>query len=83
MGFRSGEIGRQVQKCGAFGFDSFLSSAHFVGKQIVHNDDIAWIDLGDEHMFNISQKSIPIHGSVGNYWGDQASERKPAMKVVV
>ena len=37
-------IGRQIDEAGAGGFDHLLYACHFVGRQIVHDEDIA-----DEH----------------------------------
>jgi len=49
-------VGRQVAQACAGGFDGLSDAMDFVGRQIVHDDDLAGPQLGDERLFDIGEK---------------------------
>ena len=54
-----GAVGRQEEKLGAGGFDAFADPRALVAGEIVHDDDIASAQLGDQDFLDIG-----LEGSV-------------------
>ena len=38
-----------------------------VGGQIVHDDDVAWPQLGNERLFDIGEKGVAVHRAVEDH----------------
>ena len=52
-------------------------------RQIVHNHDVAWPQLGNERLFDIGEKGLAVHRAVEDHRRSDAVVAKPAVKVVV
>lgn len=57
-------VGRQVPKPGAGGLDHLPDGRRFMTSQIVHDDDVAWLQHGDELLFYIGAKALAVDWSV-------------------
>ena len=55
-----GGVRRQEQEFGAGGPDSAADGLALVAAKIVHDDDVAWLQGGDEELFDVSQEAQAI-----------------------
>src|SRR5262249_29848377 len=55
-------IGRQVEQAGAAGLDGLAHSGDLVAAEVVHDDDVAWPQLGGEHLLDIGSEDAAVHG---------------------
>ena len=53
---------------GATGLDGAAHAGNFVGWQIVHDNDIAWRQLGNQKRLDLGQEVLTIHGTVQHPW---------------
>ena len=61
-----GAIGRQIAQCRAGSLNRFPDAGDFVGRQVVHHDDIALAQDRREKMFDIGQETRAIHWPIEN-----------------
>jgi hypothetical protein len=47
-------VGRQVAQLCTAGFDRRADAGHVVGREMVHHDDVAWPQLGCQHLLDPS-----------------------------
>lgn len=79
-------VGRQVTERGAGLFDEFPDTVHFMGSQIVHDDQLTGLQLRTQDVFQISPEDIAIGGCFdrhcshpsGNTDRSQHRQRSPA-----
>ncbi len=45
-----------------------------MSREIVHNDDIAWDEFGNEHLLDISSERLAVHRSVDDHGCGDAAE---------
>lgn len=64
MGFEVGTVGRQVEQAGAGGLDRVTHASGLVGGQVVHDDDVAGLECRHQHLFDIGEKHIAVHGAI-------------------
>jgi hypothetical protein len=64
IGLKSGRVGRQVEECGANGFDGGPHAAGLVCRQIVHDDDVAGIERRSQHLLDVGEESGTGHRPV-------------------
>ena len=57
-GIEVGAVGRQVSQARAGGLDRLFDAMDLVSGQIVHDDDVAWSQLGNERLFDIGEKGL-------------------------
>jgi hypothetical protein len=67
-GIEIGRVLRQVTQFGAGGFDGLFYTSHLVGPKMVHHDNIAAVERGNQALLNIGQKSFSVHGSFNHQW---------------
>ena len=63
-GIEIGGIFREEKEPGASCADGLADGLAFVAAQIVHDDDIAGLERGHEHLFDIDEKALAVDGSV-------------------
>ena len=79
-------VGRQVTERGAGLFNEFPDTVHFMGSQIVHDDQLTGLQLRTQDVFEISPENIAIGGRfdrhrshpTGNTDRSQHCQRSPA-----
>ena len=59
-----GTVGRQKEEPGAFGANGLLGRRAFVGRQIVADDDVAWLEGRGQLRLDIGFEDAPIHRRV-------------------
>ncbi len=75
--------GRQVEQDGAGCLDRIAHAGDFVGRQIVHDDDVAGSQGGDQATLDIGAEDLPVMARSMTKGAVTASARRPATKVVV
>ena len=73
-----GTVGRQVEKFGVLRLDRIPDAGDLVGGQVVHDDDIAWLQSRRQHLLDPSEKAFSVHRSVEQHWRDEACQRQTA-----
>ena len=76
-GIEVGAVGRQVAQACAGGFDGLSDAMDFVGRQIVHDDDLARPQLGDERLFDIGEKGLAVHRAIQDHGRGDAVAAQP------
>ena len=66
-GIEVGAVRRQVSQVSAGGLDRLFDAMDLVSGQIVHDHDVAWPQLGNERLFDIGEKGLPVHRSVEDH----------------
>ena len=66
-GIEVGAVGRQVAQACAGGLDRLSDAMNLMGGQIVHDDDVAWPQLGNERLFDIGEKGLAVHRAVEDH----------------
>ena len=61
-------VGRQEAQLGACGLNRLADGRRFVSRQIVHHDDVAWLECGREDLLDIGEERRAVHGSVERHW---------------
>jgi hypothetical protein len=59
-----GTVSGKVSQFGACGFDGLLDAGHFVAGKIVHHDDVASTQGGDEALLDIGAEALAVHRAV-------------------
>lgn len=59
-----GRVWRQEQQFGPDTLDSLANRIALVGREIVHHHDVAWMQLGNEKLFDPSQKDRAVHRAI-------------------
>jgi hypothetical protein len=59
-------IRRQVEQLGASGFDRLADARSFVAAEVVHDDDVAWLQLGRQHLLDISLEGDAVDRPIEN-----------------
>jgi hypothetical protein len=54
-----------------------------VARQVVHDDDVARLELGNEELLDIGFEGCGVDGAVEDGGATRPSRRRPATKVVV
>lgn len=62
-------VGRQITERGTGLFNEFPYSVHFVSPQIVHDDQLTWLQLRTQDVFQISPEDITIGGCFDRHRG--------------
>ena len=57
-------IGRQIPEPGAGGLDHTAEDGRLVAAEIVHDDDVAGLEQGQELLFDVSAEAFAIDGSI-------------------
>ena len=63
-GVEVGAVGRQEPERGAGGFNGGLHAVDFVGGEIVGDHDVAGLQGRNEALFDVGEKSGPVHGAI-------------------
>ena len=66
-------VGRKIDQLRPGLFNGLAYARDFVDGQIVHDDDIAVAQRGDEHPLHIGEEQGPVHCSVENEWRGDAT----------
>jgi len=61
-GIEVGAVRGQVAQARAGGLDRLSDAIDLVRRQIVHDHDVAWPQLGNERLFDIARKASPFIG---------------------
>lgn len=75
-----GTVGRQIVEFGAAGLNGKPDARDLVGGQIVHNDDIAWAQYGDQHLLDPSQEALSVHRTIEKHRRNKTRKRETADK---
>ena len=75
-----GAVGRQIVEFGAAGLNGKPDARDLVGGQIVHNDDIAWAQYGNQHLLDPGQEALSVHRTVQKHRCNKARKRESAHK---
>jgi len=59
-----GTIGRQIPELRAGGFDPLPHPFDVMGRQVIHDDDVARAQRGREDLVQIGEKGVAIHRSI-------------------
>src|ERR1700722_5032182 len=80
-----GTVGWQVKQSCAGGFDRFADPGDLVGTEIVHDDDVATCQRGNQYLLDIGQERLdsPLIAPLNTQGATRRSWRRPAMKVEV
>ena len=65
-------VGWQVEQPGAGGFDCLADPGDLVGAQIVHDDDVATHQRGNQSLLDLGEEQFAVDRSVEYAGGDQA-----------
>ena len=63
-GIEVGRIGRQEPEVGAGGADGLSDGGRFVGAEVVHDDDVAGFEHGQEQLLDIGSEAQSVDRSV-------------------
>ena len=66
-----GAVRGQVQEGSASGFDRLADPGHFMARQIVHDDPVAWAERRDQNLFDIGHEAQAIDRAVEDGRGGQ------------
>jgi len=75
-----GTVGRQKAEFGATGLDSLPDAGDLVGGQIVHDDDVAWVQGWRQHLLDPSKEALSVHRPVQKHRCNKACKRESADK---
>jgi hypothetical protein len=73
-----GTVGRQVKQGGAARFDDIPDTGDLMGRQIVHDDDIAWPQGRSQHLLAPGEEDFAIHRLVDEHRRDHAGKGQSA-----
>ena len=76
-GIEVGAVRRQVSQARAGGLDRLFDAMDLVSGQIVHDYDVAWPQLGNERLFDIGEKGLPVHRAVEDHGRSNAVVTQP------
>ena len=82
-GVEVGAVGREEAQGCASRFDQLAHRSTLVTRQIVHDDDIAGPQHGDEHLSDIGFEPVAVDRSVEHHRCTMPVRRSPATFVVV
>jgi hypothetical protein len=68
-GIKIGRVLGQVAKCRASPLDCLADGRSFVNIDVVHDDDIAAPERGDQTLLDIGQEHLSVHGAVDHHRG--------------
>src|SRR5580700_10166504 len=68
---------RRISQARAGGLDRLSDTVDLMGGQIVHDDDVAWPQLGNERLFDIGEKGLAVHRAVEDHWRSDAVVTQP------
>jgi len=68
-----GAVGRQIKQAGACRANHRTDGGPLVAGQIVHHNDVARLEFGDENLFDIDLKSVPVDRTI-----EHKGRRNPA-----
>ena len=67
-GIEVGGVWRQVPEPGAGGLNEAAQSGGFVAAEIVHDDNVAGSEYGDELLFDIGTEALAIDRAIEDAW---------------
>lgn len=67
-----GRIWRQKQQFCACRFDGLAHCIALVGREVVHDDDVAGAEFANEKLLNIGFEDRPVHGAFNGHRSDDA-----------
>jgi hypothetical protein len=67
-----GTVGWQVKQSGTGGFNRLADPGDLVGTEIVHDDDVATCQRGNQHLLDIGKERLAVDRSIEHARGDQA-----------
>jgi hypothetical protein len=70
-------VGRQVAQTCAGGLDRLPDAMDLVSGQIVHDDDVALPQLGNQRLFDIGEEGLAVHWAIQNHGRGDAIVAKP------
>lgn len=70
-------IRRRIKQARARRLDHRADGGTLVARQIVHHDDVAWLEFGDENLRDIGLKGVPVNGTVEDERRRDAADAKP------
>ena len=62
-------IGGQEQEPATVSFEHLCGGFAFVSGKVVDDNDVAWLQLWDETLFNVRLEGVPIHGPADHLGG--------------
>src|SRR3546814_2506541 len=71
-----GTVRGKVEQPGAARLDGLLDAVDLVGRQIVHDDDVARPQGRRQHLLDPGQEALSVHRSVKQHRRDEAAERE-------
>ena len=76
-GIEVGTVWGQVSQARAGGLDRLSDAVDFMSGQIVHDDDVARPQLGNERLFDIGEKGLAVHRAVEDHGRSDAVVTQP------
>lgn len=73
-------IGRQIPERRAGGFDPLPHPLDVMGRQVIHDDDVARAQRGREDLVQIGEEGVAVHRPVEEAWGGEAIDTERADK---
>ena len=78
-----GTLGRQEEHGSAGRLDCALHGRLLMAGEIVHDDDLARMQSGEQNLFDIGQEQVAVDRTIADERRNRPSSRRPAMKVEV
>ena len=63
-GIEVGAVGRQIEQLRPDGFNRLADPGHFMTGQVVQDDTVAWVERGNQHLFDIGHEAGAIDRAV-------------------
>lgn len=73
-----GTVRRQIAEGGTGPFDLFTDALDVMTPQVVHDDEVAWPECGDQHLLEVREKTVAVHRSVQQPWCGQPLDAERA-----
>ena len=64
-GIEVGAVGRQIEQLRPDGFNRLADPGHFMTGQVVQDDPVAWVERGNQHLFDIGHEAGAIEDGGG------------------
>lgn len=67
IGLKSGQKAREEAQGSDGGFDGLADVGCLVARQVVHDDDVAWLKLGGENLLHVGDEGLAVDGAVDDH----------------
>jgi hypothetical protein len=70
-GIEVGRVLRQIVQCRPRFLDRILDAGDLVGCEVVHHDNVAALERGNQALLDVSAKQLSAHGPLEHHWCGQ------------